>query len=488
VRSDDPVADSITLSAVERGVGSGVFLPAENFWRTRRVKRYKNKPDELQDWLHLLDHAPTAVYVLHFKGLLPVTGLVLLAVDDGSVTVAWEKSAGSTVFRVDVRPVALGDDAPYTTVVTTSALQATVASLSPGTAYNIRVHAGQQGGAFEGQGATLVVKTGGVAGKPVCGNGLVEGDEQCEKGQGSTAGFGLCCDAATCMFTASRVVCRPSAGMCDAAESCTGGSAACPPDVPAANQLPCDDGDACTRDDVCFLGKCAGISSCQCTKDADCTSANPCTTGRCTENSCVWVNATSGDPCDDGVACTIADACDGKGACHGMTLDCAGGVGSCAASVCEDGACVVTHLGADIVCRAAPDSGCAPAHCTGTSPVCPATESDLCTNTTIEPSVTTLLPLTTRSTTPSDEQNNTTITMAAATTSAATATATTTTTTATVAAPASTKGTDASTTAAATTLDVTGSGAAGSGKSSDDPEVRFDLVVVCLASLLPRLL
>ncbi len=62
-----------------------------------------------------------------------------------------------------------------------------------------------------------------------CGNGSLDGAEQCDQGvQNGTAGS--CCTA-TCTFVTIGTVCQASAGVCDLAESCTGSSAACPADV-----------------------------------------------------------------------------------------------------------------------------------------------------------------------------------------------------------------------------------------------------------------
>jgi cysteine-rich repeat protein len=56
----------------------------------------------------------------------------------------------------------------------------------------------------------------------LCGNGVIDSGEQCDTGLA-----GACCNT-NCQFRSSTSVCRPSAGVCDPAENCTGGSAACP--------------------------------------------------------------------------------------------------------------------------------------------------------------------------------------------------------------------------------------------------------------------
>lgn len=75
-----------------------------------------------------------------------------------------------------------------------------------------------------------------------CGNGVVEPGEQCDGG--------ACCQA--CQFATAGTQCRGPATTCDAAESCDGASANCPPDAPAApgttcriSTGPCDPAEAC---------------------------------------------------------------------------------------------------------------------------------------------------------------------------------------------------------------------------------------------------
>lgn len=88
----------------------------------------------------------------------------------------------------------------------------------------------------------------------MCGNGIVEKGEDCDPGSGVESD---CCDSKTCKFKGNAVcdplssacctetcnfapstkVCRPSRdAKCDTAETCTGTSASCPPDVIAPNR------------------------------------------------------------------------------------------------------------------------------------------------------------------------------------------------------------------------------------------------------------
>lgn len=87
----------------------------------------------------------------------------------------------------------------------------------------------------------------------MCGNGIVEEDEDCDPGQGATSS---CCDSATCKFRDNAVcdpasspcctsqcafspastVCRPVMDeKCDMPEMCTGKTAECPADQTKPN-------------------------------------------------------------------------------------------------------------------------------------------------------------------------------------------------------------------------------------------------------------
>jgi len=85
----------------------------------------------------------------------------------------------------------------------------------------------------------------------------------------------------------------------------------------ANNTRACDDGNACTTNDACAAGSCAGGPALGCNDQNGCTndSCNPAT-------GCVHANNTVA--CNDGFACTTADACSG-GVCVGgppLTPDC----------------------------------------------------------------------------------------------------------------------------------------------------------------------
>jgi hypothetical protein len=83
-----------------------------------------------------------------------------------------------------------------------------------------------------------------------CGDAFVDASigEECD--EGAANGTPESCCTESCTLRAAGQTCRPAAGPCDVAESCTGASPACPADV----TLPDGDGDGtCDAHDVCPL-------------------------------------------------------------------------------------------------------------------------------------------------------------------------------------------------------------------------------------------
>jgi hypothetical protein len=81
-----------------------------------------------------------------------------------------------------------------------------------------------------------------------------------------------------------------------------------------ANGKPCDDGDLCTYDGACQEQKCVS-------KVTDCDDKNGCTTDSCDKLSGCDHQNLQGKACDDGNACTLADACT-DGTCAGKASNC----------------------------------------------------------------------------------------------------------------------------------------------------------------------
>jgi cysteine-rich repeat protein len=112
---------------------------------------------------------------------------------------------------------------------------------------------------------------------PVCGNGIVDGDETCD--DGNTAD-GDCCSA-TCEPEDAGSPCADDGNECTD-EACDG-EGEC---AHTNNESACDDGDSCTEDDVCSNGECTGTVFASC---------GPCLT--CTpEGACVVPSSTACEP------------------------------------------------------------------------------------------------------------------------------------------------------------------------------------------------
>ncbi|XP_065179007.1 SCO-spondin-like [Sycon ciliatum] len=106
-------------------------------------------------------------------------------------------------------------------------------------------------------------------GDPVCGNGFVEGTEQCDCGTAAQC-TATCCNPATCRFTtgsqcsdgpccqncrflATGTLCRSAANSCDVAETCSGLTHTCPDDIFAQNGQTCGSGSLAS---FCYDGQC----------------------------------------------------------------------------------------------------------------------------------------------------------------------------------------------------------------------------------------
>ncbi|XP_030045060.1 disintegrin and metalloproteinase domain-containing protein 9-like, partial [Microcaecilia unicolor] len=111
-----------------------------------------------------------------------------------------------------------------------------------------------------------------VISEPVCGNKVVESDEECDCGSmkecqnpccnaatctltpGSQCAQGLCCEK--CKFKGSGTECRAKSTECDLAEYCNGSYALCPIDVYVMNGYLCD-----SKQAHCFNGICQTYNS-----------------------------------------------------------------------------------------------------------------------------------------------------------------------------------------------------------------------------------
>ncbi len=129
--------------------------------------------------------------------------------------------------------------------------------------------------------------------------------------------------------------------------------------MPLANGAPCDDGLFCTINDACNGGACAGFPN-PCTPPG-----NPCFIGSCSElNGCSAVPGNNGAACDDGNLCTAGETCS-NGTCAGGQpanngVACDDGDGCTAGTTCNNGAC--SNATSTITACVNGDS-CCPANC-----------------------------------------------------------------------------------------------------------------------------
>jgi cysteine-rich repeat protein len=274
----------------------------------------------------------------------------------------------------------------------------------------------------------------GAFGVHVCGNGTLEGLEECEDGnvlpgdccsaacvfepEGSVCDDGLfctvdSCDGAgtcgtaprdcdegvgctvdtcdeemdSCLHAADDARCD-NGSICDGLETCDP-LADCLPGVP----VDCDDGDLCT-DDLCEepAGTCDNVfdstnaPECALCGNGVLDPGEACDDGNVVGGDCCSAECdleAVGSPCDDGDFCTIADVCGGLGACEGGgARDCDDGVG-CTVDTCEANAC--SNVPDDASC----DNGlycdgaetCDPvSDCRTGSPVVCSPDGDVCTD------------------------------------------------------------------------------------------------------------
>lgn len=179
---------------------------------------------------------------------------------------------------------------------------------------------------------------------PICGNGIIEGSEQCDNPSDP-----LCLPC--CKIASGTCV---TDNQCPSGEYCdqSSGSGVCNLCGPAC--LPftsCGPGLVCTIGGVC--------GSVQCTTDADCVplgSGLVCTGGRCLPSPAC--SAVAGATCSTGT-CPPGQACvtDATGSCGCQTLTCDMVAPSdCASTLCSDGtACIIDAIGA---CACAPPPTC----------------------------------------------------------------------------------------------------------------------------------
>jgi hypothetical protein len=203
----------------------------------------------------------------------------------------------------------------------------------------------------------------------VCGDGTVEGTEQCDQGAATNGTLGSCCSA-TCTFKPSNTACTDDGNACTA-DQCNGTSATCQHPAVADN-TPCSDGLFCNGTDTCSAGACtvhtgdpcAGGTECNniCDEAADtcfspagaqCTDTTPndCQDAQCNGlGSCNQAAANQPDTttCDDGFFCTVGDTCT-AGVCGGAGRDCSDNI-DCTTDSCNEATDSCDHAPVNLAC------------------------------------------------------------------------------------------------------------------------------------------
>ena len=187
----------------------------------------------------------------------------------------------------------------------------------------------------------------------VCGNGVVEGAEQCDPGANVA---GDCCTAG-CAYESGGTSCRAAAGECDTAETCSGSSASCPADDFVTAGTGCTDSNTADCNDA----QCDGSGACDQTHAYETSSytcrvsAGPCdplenctgSSGGCPGN----IFSTAGTVCR-----ATAGPCDVAETCSGSTAPCPGDA----------------FVSSGTLCRAATGECDTLENCTGSAAACPA--------------------------------------------------------------------------------------------------------------------
>lgn len=184
-----------------------------------------------------------------------------------------------------------------------------------------------------------------------CGNGIVEDGEDCDCGGETGCGDNPCCDAKTCKFKGNAIcddsndnccdscqyaksgtVCRPSTGVCDKAETCSGNSSSCPNDSfekdgtgcgDSGDGLACASGQCTSRDYQCrsvlgtFNLQSNDSWACDNTNAPSCSivCGAPGIAKEYGSSTCVELNQNylDGTPCEDGGHCSSGQ-CKGSSA------------------------------------------------------------------------------------------------------------------------------------------------------------------------------
>ena len=179
----------------------------------------------------------------------------------------------------------------------------------------------------------------------VCGNGIVEGAEQCD---------GTACCTASCTFQAEFTACGSAdATACNAPDSCNStGSCVDRKDAagsvcqPAGASAACDPVDTCDgTSNTCAPVFAAAGTSCGDSSDTACTDPDSCNgTGSCQVN-----HAANGSSCADSDLCDGAETCSTGSCVAGTPVNTDDGI-ACTSDSCDPATGNVTHTANNAAC------------------------------------------------------------------------------------------------------------------------------------------
>lgn len=127
---------------------------------------------------------------------------------------------------------------------------------------------------------------------PYCGNGVVEGAEQCDDHNNAN---GDCCSA-TCQYESPGAPCADDGNQCTL-DQCNGVGVCQHPNAPGGTG--CSDGNACTSGEQCVAGSCIGGSPTVCNDNDECTTDTCDQTLGCLYE--IGIESPECDSCADGV-------------------------------------------------------------------------------------------------------------------------------------------------------------------------------------------
>ena len=145
-------------------------------------------------------------------------------------------------------------------------------------------------------------------------------NKACDDGSACTTGDHCQGSGASAVCIGQEVRCTPPTGACLRGAQCDPGTGQC---VNLAEDpgTSCDDSNPCTVNDQCGpQAQCAGTPrSCDTPPSACHESTGTCNTA---SGMCSYAFKPASASCDDAVACTVNDVCDGAGGCQGAQTPC----------------------------------------------------------------------------------------------------------------------------------------------------------------------